>query len=76
MAKSKLKLVPHILLPDEQVIEVWYEENLIATVAGADGPGVRVITKHPYDIVRGGAGDTINVIEVKLGSKGGTDGSN
>lgn len=44
--KSELRLQPHSVIPDACVIEVWYDGKLIATVAGADGPGVRVITKH------------------------------
>lgn len=66
MNKSEFKIVPHLLIPDTVVIEVWHNEEFIATVAGADGPGIRVITKHPYDIIRGGAGEQINVIEVKI----------
>lgn len=64
--KSNLKVVDHKLLPDQQIIEVWYEEKLVATVYGADGPGIRVITKYPYDIVRGGLGQTPNVVEVRI----------
>ncbi len=43
--KSLLSVNPHRVLPGEQVVEVWYGGVLIATVAGADGPGVRVISK-------------------------------
>ena len=64
--KSILKLVPHDVLPDQQAIEVWYGGKFIATVYGADGPGVRVITKHPVDIIRGGMSYAIKVIEVKI----------
>lgn len=66
MEKSKLKSKPHHLIPEQEVIEVWYDNNLVATVYEADGPGVRVISKHPMDIVRGGMGETINVIEVRV----------
>jgi hypothetical protein len=65
MSKSNLKIVDHKLLPDQQTIEVWYEGKLVATVYGADGPGIRVITKYPYDIVRGGL-QLINVVEVRI----------
>jgi len=66
MNKSKLKVVDHKLIPDQQTIEVWYEGKLVAAVYGADGPGIRVITKYPYDIVRGGLGEIPNVVEVRI----------
>lgn len=66
MEKSKLKLKPHTLIPEQDVVEVWYKNALVATVSGADGPGVRVITKHSMDIVRGGMGETVGVIEVRI----------
>lgn len=68
MQKSKLKVDPHHLLADDQVVEVWHEDELVATVYGADGPGVRIISKYPMDIVRGGlrAGDTIGMIEIRI----------
>jgi hypothetical protein len=66
MNKSNLKIVDHMLLPDQPMIEVWYEGQLVAAVYGADGPGIRVITKHSYDIVRGGLGEMPNVVEVRI----------
>jgi len=66
MTKSNLRLGTHQILPENQMIEVWYEGILIASVYGADGPGVRVITKFPLDIIRGGHGETLNVVEVRL----------
>jgi len=44
--KAELRLRPHNILPDAQVIEVWYGGEFLATVVGADGPGVNVVTKH------------------------------
>lgn len=44
--KTELRLVPHVVLPDEQVIELWHNNVLIGLVAGADGPGVRVISRY------------------------------
>jgi hypothetical protein len=44
--KAELRLRPHTGLSDARVIEVWYGGQFIATVTGADGPGVRVISKH------------------------------
>lgn len=62
MMKSELKLAPHTRLPGAQVIEVWFGGKLIATVTGADGPGVRVLSKHPLAIVA--TEDAINVVQV------------
>lgn len=66
MEKSKLKPKPHVLIPDQEAVEVWYKDILIASVYGADGPGVRVISKYPMDIVRGGHGSLFGSIEVRM----------
>lgn len=66
MEKSKLKLKPHALIEDQEAMEVWHEGTLVATVYGADGPGVRVLSKYPMDIVRGGASALIGSIEVRI----------
>ena len=65
MEKSKLVSQPHALLPYQDIIEVWYKGEMIATVYGADGPGVRILSKHPFDIIRGGDPD-IGVIQVGI----------
>lgn len=44
--KSELRLDPHRVLNDALVIEVWHDGEFIAAVYGADGPGVRVVSKH------------------------------
>jgi hypothetical protein len=44
--KSELRVVPHSELPGQNVIEVWHDGEFIATVTGATGPGVRVISKY------------------------------
>ncbi len=44
--KSELRLGPHAVIPDATVVEVWYDGEFVATVCGADGPGVRVVSKH------------------------------
>jgi hypothetical protein len=66
MEKSKLEPKPHAILPGENSVEIWYQGEFIGTVTGADGPGVRVMTKHRMDIVRSGLGETIDVIEVRI----------
>lgn len=71
--KSELKLADHAfagsLVPSHtKVVEIWYDGKMIGTVAGADGPGVRVITKHPLstDIERVESG-VPSVINVRIG---------
>lgn len=48
--KAELIVKPHSVMPDTQVIEVHYDGQFIATVAGADGPGVRIVSKHAANI--------------------------
>lgn len=66
MSKSILKLEPHRIMANHQIIEIWYEDQFIATVSGADGPGVRVFSKYSMDIVRKGLEDTVDCIEVTM----------
>lgn len=70
--KSQLRLQPHSIHPGSNVVEVWHEGKFIATVTGSDGPGVRVITKHSYDVVRGGpeGSEDLKVVEIRIESKG------
>jgi hypothetical protein len=65
--KTELRIKPHAFLPGQTIIELWHEGQLIGTVAGADGPGVRIVTKHtikakpaPDD------GSGVNVLEVAI----------
>jgi hypothetical protein len=46
--KTELRPVPHSMDPGVIVIEVWHDGQFIARVTGADGPGVRVISKLTY----------------------------
>jgi hypothetical protein len=67
--KTTLRLRPHTLLPDTQVIEVWYGDQFIAEVTGADGPGVRVLSKyslHP-EAVDPGRATPIAILHVRIG---------
>lgn len=43
--KAKLNLTPHLVLENERTIEIWYEDHLVCTVTGADGPGVRIVSR-------------------------------
>ncbi len=49
--KTELRAVPHSIVPGATIFEVWHNGQFIATVTGADGPGVRVISKHPMQTV-------------------------
>ena len=44
--KAQLAVKPHSVLPGESVAEVTYNGQLVCTITGADGPGVRIISKH------------------------------
>jgi hypothetical protein len=35
----------------DNVVEVWYKGEFICAVYGADGPGVRIISKHPVTTI-------------------------
>ena len=62
MPKAKLKIADHSLLPGESVIEVYYEGEFIASIYGADGPGVRIISKHKVLAINHIAG----IVEIAL----------
>lgn len=72
--KTQLRLGPHTVLAGAQVVEVWYGDVLIATVTGADGPGVRIISKHRIVASDGHAssiavhGSPANAISVEIGT--------
>ena len=44
--KTELRLRPHSQLVGASVYELWYAGAFIGEVTGADGPGVRVLSKH------------------------------
>lgn len=44
--KTELRLAKHSVLPGHNVIEIWWMDRLIGQVTGADGPGVRILSKH------------------------------
>ena len=65
--KTELRAVPHSVVPGVTIFEVWHDGKFIATVTAADGPGVRVISKHPLEakVVEGHP----NEVEVKIQPK-------
>jgi hypothetical protein len=44
--KTELRLAQHSLTPGHTMVELWYGGKLIGAVYGADGPGVRVVSKY------------------------------
>jgi len=67
--KTELRAVPHSITPGVTIFEVWHAGQFIATVTGADGPGVRVISKHPMQTVL--VIGHPNEVEVKIQADGG-----
>jgi hypothetical protein len=53
LARTELRLMPHTDRPGEVAAEVWYDGKFIATVVGADGPRVRVMSTHRLTLVNG-----------------------
>jgi hypothetical protein len=47
--KAELRFVEHTQLPGQCVIEVRYDGKLIGWVCGADGPGIRFISRHQFE---------------------------
>jgi hypothetical protein len=66
--KTQLRLVSHSMLPGANVVEIWYGEQFIGTVAGSDGPGVRVLSKHPVEVVN--AAPMITEVRIEPGKLG------
>jgi hypothetical protein len=62
--KAELRLAAHLVRPGEQVIEVWYGGEFIATIAAWDGPGVKVISKYRLTAHLGDATDTAVPISI------------
>lgn len=63
--KTELRLAPHGVLPGEQVIELWYAGQFIGTVYGADGPGLRLMTRgKPGVMFEPGAPDGVRMLQI------------
>jgi hypothetical protein len=50
--KTELRAVEHTLRSGETAFEVWHDGQLIASIVGAEGPGVRVFSKHPLKVTQ------------------------
>jgi hypothetical protein len=44
VARTELRLKDHDARPGEHSVEVWHGGKLVATIVGADGPGVRIMS--------------------------------
>lgn len=67
--KTEIRVVPHLVIPGAQVVELWHGGQFIGTVVGADGPGVRIISKHlrnSHAAIRISIGDGAPALEVDL----------
>lgn len=65
--KTEIRLAEHSELAGAAVIELWYDGRLIGAVYGADGPGVRVISKHHIIGNESSKCDMrLNVVSVKI----------
>jgi hypothetical protein len=65
--KTELRFRPHASNSHQNVVELWHNEEFIGTITGAEGPGVRVITKHSIQattVLEDDAG--VNVLEVEI----------
>lgn len=66
--KTELRLRAHSLIPGAAVVEIWHDGQFIGQVTGAEGPGIRVISKHAMVIVNRdpAPGNGANSIEITL----------
>jgi len=66
--KSQLCLREHSELPGEKVVEVWCRGQLIAAIYGADGPGIRFVSK--FDLFASTTSRDPNCIEIQVREEG------
>lgn len=61
----KTELRPaHHSITGVTILEVWHDGKLIGTIAGIEGPGVRIISMGPMHVVH--VEGTPNVVEVRV----------
>jgi hypothetical protein len=63
--KSQILPKDHDILPNTKIADVIWKKERIATVYGADGPGVRIISHLPINIVNESKGG-LNIIDIRL----------
>lgn len=59
--KTILVPKPHSQIPGAVVGELWWNDQLIGTLYGTDGPGVRLFTKHKTKVV-----ESVADVEIKI----------
>jgi hypothetical protein len=65
--KTELRPEKHSAQAGQTIIELWHDGDFIGTVAGADGPGVRIVTKHTVTAKAApDDGSGVNVLEVAI----------
>lgn len=52
--KAEIRVRPHGGLSGQNLIEVFYDGHFIATVVGADGPGIRIVSRYLNASTTGG----------------------
>ncbi len=62
--KAELRLSNHSVLPGQKIIEIWFDGEFVGQVAGAEGPGIRVLSKHQLEAELRAGG--VNVVEVRV----------
>jgi hypothetical protein len=71
IVKTEIRATPHAVLKGVTVVEVWHDGKFLATIAGTEGPGVRVITKHGITAKQSpDHGSGVNVLEVSIKAHG------
>jgi hypothetical protein len=63
--KTELRTAPHTIVEGAVVVEIWHDGQFIGQVVGADGPGVRVISKHPM-LPQWHADQVTKMVEIKI----------
>jgi hypothetical protein len=65
--KTELRVASHTIVGGAMVVEIWHDGKFIGQVTGADGPGVRVISKYPM-LPQWHADQAIKAVEIKIAS--------
>jgi hypothetical protein len=65
--KTELRAEKYSVQAGQTIIELWHDGHFIGTIAGADWPGVRIITKHAIKAKAApDDGSGVNVLEVGI----------
>ena len=64
--KAELRAVAHSIVAGQTIFEVWHNGKFIATITGADGAGVRIVSKHPLHAAAVEVSGPPNVVEVRI----------